>query len=79
MRVNELTSEGMVLPIAWNMLEATKMIPDATKLHDTMRRYSSPTAMTAASFGEDTNHRRCGRLRREKHEDHAAAAMPAAT
>src|SRR4030095_11109071 len=28
-RVNDLTSEGIVLPIAWNMLEATKMIPDA--------------------------------------------------
>jgi hypothetical protein len=41
-RVNELTSDGHVLPIAWNMLDVTKMTPDATKLHDTMRRYSAP-------------------------------------
>jgi hypothetical protein len=43
--VNDEISEGIVLPIAWNMLELTKMIPDAAKLHETMRRYSSPIAI----------------------------------
>ena len=46
MRMNEATSGGIVLPIAWNMLPFTKMMPDATRLHDTMRRYSAPTAIT---------------------------------
>ena len=49
MRVTEAMSDGMVLPIAWNMLEHTKISPDATKFHEMMRRYSSPTAMTAGS------------------------------
>ena len=31
------------------MLELTKTIPDATKFHEMIRRYSSPTATTAAS------------------------------
>ena len=50
MRVPEATSDGTVFPIAWNMLDATKIKPDATKFHDTMRRYSLPTASTAGSF-----------------------------
>src|SRR5512145_2107150 len=50
MRATDATSEGMVLPIAWNMLEQTKMSPDGTNVHDTMRRYSSPTATTAGSL-----------------------------
>ena len=49
-RTPEETSDGIVLPIAWNMLDATKINPDATKFHDMMRRYSSPTARTAGSF-----------------------------
>ena len=39
MRVKEVASEGMVWPIAWNMLAVTKVRPDGTKLNDTMRRY----------------------------------------
>jgi len=50
MRVPEATNDGTVFPIAWNMLDATKIKPDATKFHDTMRRYSVPTASTARSF-----------------------------
>src|SRR2546423_15003376 len=50
MRVPEATSDGTVFPIAWNMLDATKIKPDATKFQDTMRRYSEPTASTAGSF-----------------------------
>jgi hypothetical protein len=38
MRVNDVRSEGSVLPIAWNMLELTKMIPDAMKFHEMIRR-----------------------------------------
>ena len=34
MRVTDAMSDGMVLPIAWNMLEHTKITPDATKVHD---------------------------------------------
>ena len=37
-RTNELASDGSVFPNAWNVLETTKMIPEATKFHDTMRR-----------------------------------------
>jgi hypothetical protein len=48
--VPEAASDGTVLPIAWNMLDATKINPDAMKFHDTMRRYSLPTASTAGSF-----------------------------
>src|SRR5204863_1307574 len=50
MRAPDVTSDGTVFPIAWNMLDATKITPDATKFHDTMRRYSLPTASTAGSF-----------------------------
>ena len=50
MRAAETTRDGTVFPIAWNMLEATKITPDGTKLHDAMRRYSSPTAITDGSF-----------------------------
>src|SRR4051812_34590327 len=50
MRVPDATSDGTVFPIAWNMLDATKIKPDATKFHDTMRRYSEPTASTAGSY-----------------------------
>src|SRR5512145_1589004 len=32
MRAAEVMSDGMVLPIAWNMLELTNTMPDATKL-----------------------------------------------
>src|SRR4029453_8085908 len=49
-RRNEAMSGGIVLPMAWNMLDPTKMIPDATKLQDTMRKYSAPTATTLGSF-----------------------------
>ncbi len=49
MRTNDEMRAGSVWPIAWNMLEPTKTTPDATKLHDTTRRYSLPTAMTPGS------------------------------
>src|SRR5262249_54287648 len=49
-RTTEETSEGTVLPIAWNVLEHTKTMPDATKFQDTIRRYSVPTAITSGSF-----------------------------
>src|SRR5687767_1679956 len=49
-RVAEVISDGMVLPIAWNMLELTKMIPDATKFHARMCRYSTATAIAAGSL-----------------------------
>src|SRR5688572_10653005 len=49
-RTADATSDGTVLPIAWNMLEATKSRPDGTNVNDMMRRYSSPTAITAGSF-----------------------------
>jgi hypothetical protein len=49
MRAVELTSAGMVLPIAWNMLELTNTMPEATKLKEMMRRYSPPTASTWGS------------------------------
>src|SRR5688500_3488210 len=45
----DATSDGRVLPIAWNMLEATKISPDATKFHEMIRRYSAPYAITAGS------------------------------
>ena len=38
MRMNEVTIEGIALPIAWNMLAVTKVIPEATKLSDTIRK-----------------------------------------
>jgi hypothetical protein len=47
--VNDVASGGSVLPSAWNMLEATKITPEATKLHATIRRYSLPTAITSGS------------------------------
>ena len=50
MRTSDVATDGNVLPIAWNMLPVTKITPDATKLHDTMRRYSSPTAIAPASL-----------------------------
>ena len=49
-RAAEMTRDGTVFPIAWNMLDATKITPDATKLHDAIRRYSSPIAMTEGSL-----------------------------
>src|SRR5687767_10974953 len=49
MRTPDATSDGIVLPIAWNMLDATKIKPDATKFHEMMRRYSEPTAITPGS------------------------------
>src|SRR5688572_4542163 len=49
MRTAEAIRDGTVLPIAWNMLEATKIRPDATKFQEMMRRYSSPIAITAGS------------------------------
>src|SRR5688572_29564489 len=49
MRAPDVMSDGMVLPIAWNMLELTNTIPDATKLNAMMWRYSSPTAITCGS------------------------------
>ena len=50
-------SGGIVLPIAWNMLEPTKMMPDATKFHDTMRRYSSPDGDDLRIVREDSDQR----------------------
>src|SRR5215207_11732924 len=49
-RPNEVIKGGMVLPIAWNMLEATKMMPDPMKFQAEMRRYSLTTAMTSGSL-----------------------------
>src|SRR5262245_11953654 len=49
MRAPDVMSDGMVLPIAWNMLELTNTIPDATKLKAMICRYSAPTAMTCGS------------------------------
>src|SRR4029453_9480690 len=49
MRAPEVISDGIVLPIAWNMLELTKITPDATKLNATTWRYSSPTRTAAGS------------------------------
>src|SRR5215211_7048521 len=45
----EVISDGTVLPIAWNMLEVTKITPDATKFHATTCRYTLPTEITAGS------------------------------
>jgi hypothetical protein len=42
-------SDGIVLPIAWNMLDDTKMSPEATKFQQAIRRYSSPRAMASGS------------------------------
>ena len=36
--------------VAWNMLELTNTMPDGTKFHATIRRYSPPTASTAGSL-----------------------------
>src|SRR5207244_13179034 len=49
MRTMEARSEGTVFPSAWNMLEATKITPEATKFHEMICRYSSPTATTCGS------------------------------
>ena len=46
-RVPADSSDGHVLPIAWNMPEQEKMKPLATKFHAMMRRNSVPTATTA--------------------------------
>src|SRR3979409_2303497 len=62
MRVPDATNDGTVFPIPWNMLDATKIKPDATKFHETMRRYSVPTASTAGSF-ENTPINALGALR----------------
>src|SRR5688572_32638355 len=48
-RTPDAMSDGSVFPIAWNMLEATKISPDATKVSDMMRRYSAPISITAGS------------------------------
>ena len=50
MRATEVSSAGTVLPIAWNMLELTKIAPEATKFNAATWRYSSPAATTAGSF-----------------------------
>src|SRR6185295_17000051 len=49
-RTADAISDGMVLPIAWKVLEATKISPDATKFQEMMCRYSVAIAMTAGSF-----------------------------
>src|SRR5512141_1357683 len=49
-RVPELMSDGRVLPIAWNMLDETKISPDAANVSEMIRRYSVPTPITAGSF-----------------------------
>ena len=41
--ISDAISGGMVLPIAWNMLPFTKMIPDAIVPQLRMRRYWEPT------------------------------------
>src|SRR5687767_8907511 len=48
-RTHEATRAGIVLPMAWNILELTKITPEATNVHDTMFRYSTPIAMTCGS------------------------------
>ena len=48
-RTNELTSDGIVLPSAWNMLELTNTMPDGMKFQATIFRYSPPTASTPGS------------------------------
>ena len=58
MRAADVISDGIVLPIAWNMLELTKITPDATKLKATMCRYSSPTATAVGVGGEHVHHAR---------------------
>src|SRR5262252_5994100 len=50
MRVADAIIDGIVLPIAWNMLEFTKTSPERTKLHDMTLRYSTPTATTSGSL-----------------------------
>src|SRR5262245_3854284 len=50
MRTADATSDGIVLPIAWNMLDVTKITPDAMKFHEMILMYSVPSVMTAASF-----------------------------
>src|SRR5262245_47383794 len=49
MRDADVISDGIVLPIAWNMLELTKTMPEKTKLNAMMWRYSAPTAITCGS------------------------------
>ena len=49
MRSADAASEGIVLPSAWNMLDATKMIPEATKFHEMICRYTVPAPTTAGS------------------------------
>src|SRR3954452_24932501 len=43
-------SDGQLLPMAWNILEAVKANPAAMKFHETICRYVLPTATTAASL-----------------------------
>ncbi len=45
----DVISDGRVLPSAWNMLEVTNVMPDATNVSTTIRRYSTPTLMTSGS------------------------------
>ncbi len=49
-RIPDVINEGMVFPIAWNMLEATKIKPDATKFNEMICRYSTPIPITAGSL-----------------------------
>src|SRR4029079_10399829 len=49
-RISELTSDGIVFPSAWNMLELTNTRPEGMKFHATICRYSLPTASTPGSL-----------------------------
>lgn len=49
-RLPLLSSDGLVLPSAWNIAEQAKVSPVATKFHDWMPRYSTATAATAGSL-----------------------------
>src|SRR5512141_1689122 len=51
-RVPELMSDGRVLPIAKNMLDETKIRPEAANVREMLRRYCAPTAITAGSFAK---------------------------
>src|SRR5262245_32579150 len=78
MRAPDVMSDGIVLPIAWNMLELTNTIPDATKLKAMTCRYSAPTAMTC---GSDENTPTMGRaashtMRASTNIEPAASAAP---
>ena len=61
-RVNDATSGGMVLPIAWNMLPFTKMTPDAASAPRGDAEVLGADSNDLGVGGEEADHRVAGTI-----------------